>query len=41
MDNIEGEDRFGTAPQLWGRVKSLLIDLELLMGQQGASVIAA
>jgi N4-gp56 family major capsid protein len=28
MDNIEGEDKFGTAPKMNGRIKSLLIDLE-------------
>jgi len=28
MDNIEGEDKFGTAPKKNGRYKSSLIDLE-------------
>jgi len=28
MDNIEGEDKFGTAPKIDGRFKSSLIDLE-------------
>lgn len=28
MDNIEGEDKFGTAPKMNGRFKSSLIDLE-------------
>jgi len=28
MDNIEGADKFGTAPKKNGRVKSSLIDLE-------------
>ncbi len=42
MDNIEGADKFGTAPKTSGRSKSLLIDLELCFSrQQGASVIAA
>jgi len=31
LDNIEGEDRFGTAPKLNGRVKSSLIDLETVV----------
>jgi N4-gp56 family major capsid protein len=30
MDNMEGEDRFGTAPKMSGRIKSSLIDLEAL-----------
>lgn len=30
MDNIEGEDKFGTAPRMNGRFKSSLIDLEAL-----------
>ena len=38
LDNIEGDDKFGTAPKWIGRFKSFLIDLELPMGQQGASV---
>jgi len=41
MDNIEGEDKFGTAPRKNGRFKSSLIDLELQNGQQGASSFAA
>ena len=28
MDNIEGQDKFGTAPRMNGRFKSSLIDLE-------------
>ena len=28
LDNIEGEDKFGTAPRMNGRYKSSLIDLE-------------
>lgn len=28
MDNIEGEDKFGTAPKMNGRSKFSLIDLE-------------
>lgn len=28
MDNIEGEDKFGTAPKMNGRFKFSLIDLE-------------
>lgn len=28
LDNIEGEDKFGTAPKMNGRIKSSLIDLE-------------
>jgi hypothetical protein len=28
MDNIEGEDKFGTAPRMSGRSKLSLIDLE-------------
>ena len=31
LDNIEGEDRFGTAPKMNGRVKSSLIDLETVV----------
>ncbi len=42
LDNIEGADKFGSAPKTSGRSKSLLIDLELCFSrQQGASVIAA
>ncbi len=32
LDNIEGEDKFGTAPKVDGRVKFPLIDLEALRG---------
>jgi len=38
LDNIEGEDKFG---KLCAELKSWVIDLEIPMGQQGASVIAA
>ncbi len=31
MDNIEGEDKFGTAPRMNGRFKSSLIDLETVV----------
>lgn len=31
MDNIEGEDKFGTAPKMNGRFKSSLIDLEAVV----------
>ncbi len=34
LDNIEGEDRFGTAPKMNGRFKSSLIDLEALWGDR-------
>jgi hypothetical protein len=30
LTGVEGENRFGTAPKTYGRVKSLVIDLELL-----------
>ena len=38
LDNIGGENKFG---KLCAEVKSWVIDLEVLNGQQGASVIAA
>lgn len=38
LDNIEGDDKFG---KMRAELKSFLIDLELPMGQQGASVMAA
>jgi len=31
LDNIEGEDKFGTAPRMNGRFKSSLIDLETVV----------
>lgn len=34
LDNIEGDDKFGTAPKLNGRFKSSLIDLEALRGDR-------
>lgn len=34
LDHIEGEDKFGTAPKMNGRFKSLLIDLEALRGDK-------
>ena len=34
LDNIEGEDKFGTAPKMNGRFKSFLIDLEALLGDR-------
>jgi hypothetical protein len=30
LNGIEGEDKFGTAPKMYGRSKSLVIDLEFL-----------
>lgn len=38
LDNIEGDNKFG---KMCAELKSFLIDLELPLGQQGASVIAA
>ena len=40
MDNIEGEDKFGTAPKMNGRFKSLLIDLEALVGDRAQVAFA-
>ena len=31
LDNIEGDDKFGTAPRMNGRFKSSLIDLETVV----------
>ena len=40
MDNIEGQDKFGTAPKMNGRFKSLLIDLEALWGDRAQASAA-